>query len=127
MPDSNPDPCQPPPIETSAAASAGVQPECGDKPADGTRQRIRQLPPEVGAVLITVGVAGIILPGPIGTPLLLAGGLALMPSVFGRLERWFERRFPKAHYHGMRNVDRFIDDLEKRFPPEPHVEEPASK
>ncbi len=127
MPDSNPDLCQPLPIETFPAESSGPQPQNGDTAADGTRQRIRRLPPEVGAVLITVGVAGIILPGPVGTPLLLAGGLALMPSVFGRLERWFERRFPKVHYHGMRNVDRFIDDLEKRFPPEPHAEEPAPK
>jgi hypothetical protein len=86
--------------------------------ADGTRQKLRRLPPEVGAVLIAAGVAGILLPGPIGTPLLLAGGLALLPGVFGRAERWFERRYPTFHGEGMRYVDRFIDDLEKRFPPD---------
>lgn len=87
--------------------------------ADDTRRRIRRLPPEVGAVLLTVGVAGVILPGPVGMPLLLAGGLVLLPSIFGRAERWIERRFPKLHWHGMRNVDRFIDDFERRFPPDP--------
>jgi hypothetical protein len=68
-------------------------------------------------VLIAVGIAGVILPGPVGMPLLLAGGLALMPSVFGRAERWVEKRFPNLHWHGMKNVNRFIDDFEKRYPP----------
>lgn len=123
MSDSIPDQNQPAADETLVTDSAARQPQNDDTAADGTRQRIRRLPPEVGAVLITVGVAGIILPGPVGTPLLLAGGLALMPSVFGRLERWVERRYPTLHGHGMRHVDRFIDDLEKRFPPEPRADE----
>mgnify|MGYP003349015816 CR=1 FL=1 len=88
-----------------------------DSEHDETRQRIRRLPPEVGAVLITVGVVGVIIPGPIGTPFLLAGGLALMPGFFGRFERWIEKRLPRLHGAGMRNVDRFIDSFEKRFPP----------
>jgi hypothetical protein len=89
----------------------------GDAIAAEMRERIQRLPPEVGAVLVAVGIAGMILPGPVGTPLLLAGGLALMPAVFGRAERWFEKRFPNLHWHGMKNVNRFIDDLERRFPP----------
>jgi hypothetical protein len=40
-----------------------------------------------------------------------------MPSVFGRAERWVERRFPSLHWHGIKNVNRFIDDFEKRYPP----------
>ena len=83
---------------------------------DATRRRIRTLPPEVGAVLLTVGIAGVLLPGPVGTPLLVAGGLVLMPKLFGRMERWLERRFPGLHGHGMRYVDRFIDDFERRYP-----------
>jgi hypothetical protein len=54
----------------------------------------------------------------VGTPLLLAGGLVLMPKLFGRMERWMERRFPGLHCQGMRYVDRFIDDFERRFPAE---------
>jgi len=83
---------------------------------DATRRRIRTLPPEVGAVLLTVGIAGVLLPGPVGTPLLVAGGLVLMPKLFGRMERWLERRFPGLHGHGMRYVHRFIDDFERRYP-----------
>ncbi len=93
-------------------------PQAEDRDAEETRARIRRLPPEVGAVLITVGIAGVILPGPVGMPLLLAGGLALMPSVFGRAERWVEKRFPTLHWHGIKNVNRFIDDFEKRYPPD---------
>jgi hypothetical protein len=81
-----------------------------------TRQRLRLLPREVGAVLLGFGVAGLILPGPFGTPLLLAGGLVLAPRLFHRTERWFERRFPNAHREGRRHVDRFLDDFERRYP-----------
>jgi hypothetical protein len=83
---------------------------------EATRQRIRQLPPEVGAVLLGVGFVGLIIPGPVGTPLILAGGIALIPSVFGRVESWLHKKFPKSHRVGMKYVDRFIDDYEKRFP-----------
>jgi hypothetical protein len=103
-----------------SATPAAEQTASGDfRVTDDMRERIRRLPPEVGAVLITVGVAGVILPGPVGMPLLLAGGLALAPSVFGRVERWIEMRFPTLHWHGMKNVNRFIDDFEKRYPPPP--------
>jgi hypothetical protein len=93
-------------------------PEISDEQAaEAFRQRIKQLPPEVGAVLIGAGIMGMILPGPIGTPLLLVGGLVLIPRVFGRIEGWFQQRFPKPHRVGIDSVDRFIDDLERRFPP----------
>ena len=85
--------------------------------AEETIRRMRRLPPEVGTVLLTVGVVGVIVPGPVGAPLLLAGGLALMPSVFGRVEKWVGKRFPKFHREGIRGVNRFLDDFERRFPP----------
>ncbi len=50
--------------------------------AEETRDRLRRLPPEVGAVLLSVGVAGLILPGPFGTPFLLAGGVDPGPAIF---------------------------------------------
>jgi len=101
----------------SGASPAEERTPAVDRATDDMRERIRRLPPEVGAVLITVGVAGVVLPGPVGMPLLLAGGLALAPSVFGRFERWVEKRFPTLHWHGMKNVNRFIDDFERRYPP----------
>jgi hypothetical protein len=87
--------------------------------AERTRQRLRLLPPEVGAVLMTVGVAGLILPGPWGTPFILAGGLILAPRYFHRVELWVQNRFPAMHRTGRHHVDRFIDDFEKRYPRHP--------
>jgi hypothetical protein len=67
-------------------------------------------------VFLAAGVAGLILPGPFGTPFLIAGGLILVPRWFHRTERWVEARFPKFHDEGRRPVDRFLDDFERRFP-----------
>jgi len=107
----------PPPPETNAAPG---QPEsCStsdDHAAEQTRQRLRLLPPEVGAVLVTVGIGGLILPGPFGTPFILAGGLVLAPRYFHRAEQWVQKKFPNAHRAGRRRLDRFIDDFEKRYP-----------
>ena len=44
-------------------------------------------------MLITAGIVGFILPGP-GTPAIIAGGLALWPRAFGKLESWLECRNP---------------------------------
>lgn len=63
-----------------------------------------------------VGIAGILLPGPVGSPFLLAGGVALWPRAFERVEHWYAKRFPKSHRSGMRVINRFILDLEKRYP-----------
>lgn len=87
-----------------------------EEAAERTRNRIRGLPPEVGAVLVGMGFMGFVLPGPVGAPLVLAGGLVLIPRVFGRVECWLHRKFPRSHRLGMQYVDRFIDDYEKRFP-----------
>ena len=73
-------------------------------------------------MLVTVGVAGLILPGPFGTPFILAGGLILAPRYFHRAELWLQTRFPDVHGAGRRRVDRFIDDFEKRYPRHPRRE-----
>jgi hypothetical protein len=111
------------PTQTSAAATPPTDaPECSlaltddQRATEETRHRLRLLPREVGAVLLGFGVAGLVLPGPFGTPLILAGGLVLAPRLFHRTERWFERRFPNAHRAGRRHVDRFLDDFERRYP-----------
>jgi hypothetical protein len=79
--------------------------------------RIHAMPAEVGVLLIVSGIGGILLPGPVGTPFLLLGCLMLWPKAFQRTGKCFETRFPKMHYHGVKQINRFLGDLEKRYPP----------
>ena len=70
-------------------------------------------------LLIAAGIVGIVLPGP-GTPAVIAGGLALWPNAFGKLETWFGRRYPDTHKKGMKQINRFLADLEKHYPNSTH-------
>ena len=79
-------------------------------------QRIRAMPKEVGVLLIVAGIGGLLLPGPIGSPFLILGGVVLWPKAFERLEIWFEKRFPRMHHQSVRQIKRFLDDLERRYP-----------
>lgn len=76
---------------------------------------IKELPKELGVMLITAGIVGFILPGP-GAPAIIAGGLVLWPEAFGKLESWLERAHPKVHREGMKHINRFLSDLQKRYP-----------
>ncbi len=76
---------------------------------------IQNLPREVGVMLLTAGIIGFILPGP-GTPAIIAGGIALWPDAFGKVESWFARRYPFAHQKSMQQIGRYLNDLEKRYP-----------
>jgi hypothetical protein len=78
--------------------------------------RLERLPPEIGVLLIVVGAAGILLPGPVGSPFLVAGGVALWPSAFRRAEGWLERVSPRLFAEGLRQMERFLADLERRYP-----------
>ncbi|HET6881058.1 MAG TPA: hypothetical protein VFI31_12930, partial [Pirellulales bacterium] len=98
----------PPKAETVAVEPASAEQQTVD--------RIEHLPKEVGALLISVGVAGMMLPGLVGAPAVLAGGLVLWPGTFGKLEDWFQRRCPEVHRKGVRQMARYLDDLETRFP-----------
>ena len=82
---------------------------------DAAEARIRDLPKEVGAMLVSVGVLGTFLPGMVGTPALIAGGMVLWPGTFGKLESWFQRRYPELHRQGMRQVSRYLEDLDRRY------------
>ncbi len=79
-------------------------------------RRLHELPREVGVMLMAVGVLGWALPGVVGAPSILAGGLVLWPEKFRKVEDWFERKFPKAHHLSMRQISRYLDDLERRYP-----------
>ncbi len=93
-----------------------------DGPADWAARdaaevrRIEKMPKEVGVLLIVAGIGGILLPGPVGTPFLVLGGVMLWPRAFRRVEGFLENRFPKFHHQSMLQITRFLDDLERRYP-----------
>ena len=79
-------------------------------------RRIKDLPKEVGVMLMTVGVLGLALPGVVGAPAMIAGGLVLWPKAFGKVENWFESKFPKVHKQSLHQIHRYLNDLESRYP-----------
>jgi hypothetical protein len=74
-----------------------------------TPVRVDELPKEAGWLLITAGVVGVVVPGVLGTPFLLAGAVVLVPGGSRLLSRW-------AGHSAMRQIGRFFDDLERRYP-----------
>ena len=81
-----------------------------------TVRRIEKLPRDMGWLLFTAGVVGMVMPGVLGTPFLVLGGLMLWPWTNRRAERWLAGHSPKAFKGSMRQINRFLDDLEKRYP-----------
>jgi hypothetical protein len=74
-----------------------------------TPVRVHELPKEAGWLLITAGIVGLVVPGVLGTPFLLAGAVLLAPGGSRLLSRW-------ASHSAMRQIGRFLDDLERRYP-----------
>jgi hypothetical protein len=79
-------------------------------------RRIEKLPKEAGWALITAGVIGVIAPGIVGVPFLVAGAFVLTPGGPLRLSRWAGRKPRKFAHSALRQICRFIDDLERRYP-----------
>ena len=77
---------------------------------------VAHLPKEAGWALITAGVVGLVVPGILGTPFLLAGALVIAPGGPKLLSRWAGRNPPKFVHSAMRQIGRFLDDLERRYP-----------
>ncbi len=67
-------------------------------------------------LLMVMGVGGLVFPGPLGTPFVLMGGVVLWPRGFERAESAFQRRFPKIHRQSIRQLKRFVADLNRRYP-----------
>lgn len=99
-------PCQPPP--------EGTGDEATDREA--LDRRLQSLPREIGVLLVTIGAVGILLPGMVGTPALVAGGMLLWPRGFRSVDGWLRQRFPKFHAGGTRQILRYLDDMETRYP-----------
>jgi Putative transmembrane protein (PGPGW) len=121
--DQNPPDLEPP---ATTEAQAGEPTNRGPESTEPTGLA-SSLPKELGVMLVSAGVIGVVLPGP-GAPALVAGGLILWPEAFGKAERWFRKRFPQTHRQGMGHVNRFLTDLERRYPgstrPRPEKPEP---
>ena len=76
----------------------------------------RAISQDVGTLLIVSGIAGILLPGPVGTPLLILGCVMIWPKAFEQVDRFFAKRFPWAHHLGAVQSARFLSDLDRRYP-----------
>ncbi|MFO0919132.1 MAG: hypothetical protein U0872_12555 [Planctomycetaceae bacterium] len=111
--------------ESSGAETAQAADRC-DCPPDGIdgpelsedeyQELLGKLPAEIGTMLMIAGVAGVLLPGPIGTPMLLAGAVVVWPKTFAPVERAFAKYFPKLHREGVQQVKQYVADLNRRFP-----------
>jgi len=104
------------PPDTSGAENSADQP---DMQEEEYIEYLGKLPSELGTMLVIVGVAGVLLPGPVGTPMLIAGAVALWPKTFAPMERRFAKKFPAAHREGVKQIRRYISDLNRRFPNDP--------
>jgi hypothetical protein len=82
----------------------------------GTVLPVERLSKEVGWLLITAGIIGFVVPGILGTPFLLAGALVVVPGGPKLLSRWAGRSPPKFVGSATRQIGRFLDDLERRYP-----------
>src|SRR5262245_63600724 len=111
---------QPPEKQAEQPAAGAAQQD------DSTVERIKGLPPALGVILMAAGVVGVLLPGPIGTPLIVAGGLVLAPRAFGKLDDLLKRRYPGLRHQGVKMLERFLDDLQKRYPDDPPANTPKS-
>jgi hypothetical protein len=109
----------PPDDATTGPQPAGPDPDPSAQgpDEDAELRRIKDLPKEVGVMLMTVGALGFVLPGVVGTPAIIAGGLVLWPRRFARVESWFEQRFPDLHKRSLAQISRYLDDLDSRYPP----------
>jgi hypothetical protein len=81
-------------------------------------QHLRPLPKECGVALMGFGIVGVMLLDPVDILFVVAGALVFSPRLFQRSEHWLQRRFPKTHRVGRRQMDRFLDDFEGRYPPD---------
>jgi hypothetical protein len=79
---------------------------------------LRRLPRDVGLVLLSLGVAGLVIPGPVppGVPFVVAGVVFAYPGVARRFGGSFSRRFPRLYCGFHDQVKRFQSDLEARYP-----------
>jgi hypothetical protein len=112
-------PNTPEPLPPEQAVVVTAEPRRKKPDFDELNERLLDMPREVGLLMVSIGVIGVALPGIVGTPALLAGGLMLWPRGFRAVNSWVRKRFPKTHEHGVEQLIRYLDDMERRYPSEP--------
>lgn len=79
-------------------------------------EKIRNLPPDVGYLMINIGILGILVPGIFGLPFLVAGAAVVSPQSRNWILNKLSRRPPRALFTTLRQISRFVDDVERRYP-----------
>lgn len=103
------------PGNASSQAMVAVEVEI-EKADEEVVKRVEHLNRGAGWTLITAGIVGLVVPGVIGTPFLIMGALALWPGNRKTVEHWRKGHSPKIFHGAMKQINRFLDDLEKRYP-----------
>jgi hypothetical protein len=103
-----------PPSESDLGREA--RPDSEPATCDWTLRSLADAPRDVGWLLLSAGIIGEIVPGVIGTPFWVVGTLMLWPPMGERAEAWLESQTPNLYRGGMRQVRRFLDDLDRRYP-----------
>jgi len=78
--------------------------------------RVKHLNRNMGWVLISAGLVGIVIPGVIGTPFVILGSLVLWPGNQKLLDKWRRNHRSRFVDAALRQVDRYLDDIERRYP-----------
>ncbi len=78
--------------------------------------RVKHLNRNMGWVLISAGLVGIVIPGVIGTPFVILGTLVLWPGNQKLLDKWRKDHRSRFVNAALRQVDRYLDDIERRYP-----------
>jgi hypothetical protein len=104
-------------LDTSSITCGQAAEGCSQ--GSGVSARFEHLPKELGFLLLATGMVTGMLPpppGPFDMSIMLAGGVALWPRGFRALDGWTQRRFPKVHRASMSFLERYLNDLEHRYP-----------
>lgn len=103
-------------VPPDVSTDSGIPKGDGVSSLESTVSHIADLPRDVGWLLVTAGIIGEIAPGIIGTPFWIMGSLILWPSVGRHVESWLEALAPTVFRGGVRQVGRFLNDLDRRYP-----------
>jgi hypothetical protein len=104
------------PLTSTNETKAAIPSDDGPTVVAVSSDQTIAIPREMAGLLMTVGVAGVLLPGLVGTPFLLLGGLSLWPNGLSPIECWFRRRCPRLHREGVWQLHVFLDNFHRRFP-----------